>query len=195
LGIFRKVNFDILDTLLNDKHIVGYVDNMKLADDLTTGYLLGHVGALLCNENHHLLGIRQRGNPEFARIAQRSCWSYLQGDHIRKPEVWALEYLYQFLQSHALEADQPAKRRKIRKALFTKELPAILQLLTQDQTLPRIRETKFEIDMLLAEDREFQFVLNYFTRETAYDERPLEALRQALNRFFAAAQPPGGHNA
>lgn len=195
LGIFRKVNFDILDTLLRGGHVVGYADNMKLADELTTGYLLSHVGVLLCNENHHLLGIRQRGNPEIARVAQDSCWRYLQGDRIRKPEAWALEYLYQFLQSHALEVDQPANRRRLRKELITTELPKVLRLLTQDQTPARFMETRYEIDLLLANDHEFQFVLNYFTRETIYDERPLEAFRQALDRFFVAAQAPGGHHA
>jgi hypothetical protein len=89
LGIFRQVNSHVLDFLINRGYIVGYNSGKELEDKLTTTYYLWRDGPLLRNDNHRLLGLRRREDPECARIAQRSCEDYLiSKSSARRPETW-----------------------------------------------------------------------------------------------------------
>jgi hypothetical protein len=185
LGIFRYVSHFMLEQLLNDEKLSGYADEYDLADALTTSYVLRRDNntALLCNDNHRILALRLRQDPQNAQLAQTFCESYLKATDVRIPERWAIEYFYQFLQERAGEIETQEQRASLKREFFEQTVPYVLTLLITGR---KLQGAKRNLNTLLDGDEEFKFVVNYFLRKRAYNDAPYNALRQKIDQFFSS---------
>jgi hypothetical protein len=190
LGIFRQVNLYILSFLRQQGYIVGYDNPQELEDKLTMTYYLRRDGPLLRNDNHRLLGLRRREDPQYAHIAQQSCEDYLvKKIPARRPEVWVIEYLYQFLQRFSGEINSANRRAEIQAALLHTELPHILDILVAHMDGDDRKDTYETLKKELKEDEEFRFVVNYYTgadqySKDPYNNEPYTQLERAIDQFF-----------
>ncbi|MFC1975783.1 hypothetical protein ACFLXQ_05255, partial [Chloroflexota bacterium] len=114
LGIFRYLSYSILAQLIQDGQFQEYSSEYSVADDLTTNYLF-RPDILLYNDNHRILALKLRKQTQCTQLARDACEKYLNNPNARIPEMWAIEYLHQYLQHHSGKIDTPAQRLKIRK--------------------------------------------------------------------------------
>lgn len=195
IGIFRQVNLHILSFFIGQVPGIGdYKNAAELADKLTTAYYLRRDGPLLRNDNHRLLGLRRRADPDCAKRAQESCQDYLNRSSARKPEVWVIEYLYQFLLSLSGEVEDSSRRTKIQEKLLNEELPHILSRLVANKDHIEKLDIYETLKQELKKDDEFRFVVNYYTGKDQYGNQPYEELEKAIDQFFMK-QRTGGTNA
>lgn len=185
LGVFRQLNTTILRILMDDKGgLTGYNNVTELRDKLTTGYYLKPDGMILRNDNHRLWGLQLRQDPKHAQIAKESYDRYLDNPPVPKPEVWVVDYLYQFLQCFSNEIGDPGKRKEIGQKLLDKEVPYILGKLIRNRPgVPPI-EIHQELETVLRRDDEFHFVVNYYTRGYQYSNDPYATLIDKIKEFF-----------
>jgi len=182
LGIFRYVNYSILKYLIDKGFISGYQKASSLSDELTTAYLLNRKRRLLRNDSYHLFGFQHRRQSEQSRLAQEVCVEYIRKPSAQMPEMWAIEYLYQYLQGLSESVNDPTQRQKVRQTFLDKKVPEVLEYLVADRN---IQEEKNALEQALEEDEEFRFTINYCLRVNEYSDEPYQRFRQRVSQFFA----------
>lgn len=144
-------------------------DNHLLHDDITR--------RVVC------LGLRNGSKDEFVRLcqaAQTICEERLHDISNSTPDKWAIEYLFQFLQQHALLIHDAEQRRALRKNLIAKELPKVWQLLKSGR---EAKEQQSNLQDSIDNDWEFMFTVNYYLREAKYNDEPIRELKSAVERL------------
>lgn len=166
-------NFDEID--LSDK-LTGAAllnwDNYLLHDDITR--------RLMC------LGLRNDRRDEFVRFCQNAqtvCEERLRDTSTPTPtpDRWAIEYLFQFLQQHALLISKPEQRRELRNIFISQELPKVLQWLRAGR---RPKEQKRFLLWAIDQDWEFMFTVNYYLRHTEYNDDVIKELKSEVDRIL-----------
>ncbi len=162
-------------------------DEIDLSDQLT--------GAALLNWNNYLLhdditrrliclGLRNDKTDEFVRLcqsAQTICEDRLHNNSTPNPDMWAIEYLFQSLQQHALLISKPEQRRELRKNFMSQELPKVLEWLVTGR---RAREQQRFLVRSIEQDWEFMFTVNYYLRRSEYNDDAIKELKSEVNRIF-----------
>lgn len=199
LSIFRYLDETVLESILKDTPLSAQKDVFDLADDLTTTGLFEREGRFLQNHiTRPLLTILLRNEKpdEFAHLCGRArdiCAERLQQPYVQRPELWVIEYLFHSLQKHANAIIKPEQRRAIRQAFLHQDLPQALQLFLNEQRIqPHHRRAEQKaLAQAIEEDGEFRFMVNYYLRESEYNNAPSEKLKQQINEFFATPEKMG----
>ncbi len=184
----RRFNPKFLRKIMNN-NLLESADEYNLVDGLTNAYLVTRKdGFFQDNITRRLLAIRLRQERAdyFIKICQaaRDIYAdYLPQSTTNRPEMIALELLYQELQlgyyelkADTLEESDLEKREKLAEKFFD-----IL-----DNHLHILISGRHKGDMMakfteaLEKDIEFQFALNYFLRAEFYDEQPYHDLKKHL---------------
>jgi hypothetical protein len=185
LGIFRYLNYTILDRLIHHQCIPVYDEAFALADKLTGAYLLGWEGRLLRNDStHRLLALRLRRQVDCAKLAQELCEEYLGEPTAHMPEMWVIEAMYQYLQRFAQAIDDPKKRQQLRRTFMEQVVPGVLKKFVERR---QPREEYEALKRALKIDQEFRFTVNYYLREAQYDDETYNDLQRQIDSFFARA--------
>jgi hypothetical protein len=185
LGMFRYLNYDTLSEVVRRGCVPGYDDAFTLMDDLTTAFLMGWKDRLLRNDSvHRLLALRLRQQEDLCVLTQDICKKYLGTPNVFRPELWVIEYLYQYLQRFTSIVQDRDKRRELRDAFLNQEVPEILQSFVSSQGQD-IRWQKKNLNQALDDDEEFHFTVNYYLRDDQYSDKPYQAFVQRVNAFFA----------
>jgi len=179
IGVFRYVNYTILKSLIDNGLIEGYRKASTLSDRLTTAYLLNRDGRLLRNDSYRLIGLRQQN--EKSSLAQRICVEYISNTTAQMPELWVIEYLYQYLLGLAEDVHDPAQRQEAHKQFMDEKVPKILQKLIEKRN---IQEEKKALEQALDKDEEFRFAVNYCLRDREYDDTVYQRFRDKVTYFF-----------
>ena len=188
LSVFRYLDYPILRKLLEDTKFAQAKDEYDLADILTRSYLSTWQNRLLTDDIfRRLLGLRLlRGvGPDIfaghCLRAQKKCTDYLRKAKTQHPEVWATEYLFQAMQQHAGEIHKQTTRQQLHVDFFKNTVPRALNLLTRNRIA---REEHQALVRHLDSDWEFQFITNYFLRDTYFTNEPFRKLKQQIDAFF-----------
>jgi hypothetical protein len=190
LCIFRHFDYGMLRRLISgDAPLIrGYTSEYDLADELTGTYLLHWKGRLLRDDTtRRLLAIRLRqevGTKEFSsrcRQAQAICAEYLEDPTIQMPEMWAIEFIFQFLQQYAGAIQTLQRRGEIRQDFFGEAVPKALQLLVKNRDA-RVEQNALE--RALETDWEFRFMVNYFLRQDEYSDEPYREFQRRMDDFL-----------
>lgn len=167
-------------------------DAIDLSDEL--------VNAALLNWNDHLfhdditrrlicIGLRNSdGGNKFVQLcksAQVICEEHLRDNSTHNPDAWAIEYLFQFLQQHALVISNTQQRQTLRADFIQDELPKVIQWLTTGR---RAREQQKHLMRAIDEDWEFMFTVNYYLRRDDYNNNAVAELKLEINRNFWQAE-------
>jgi hypothetical protein len=188
LSVCRRFNFDFLSQLI-DRSLIQYDnDGYSLADQLKWAYLVARKDGFLQDSiTRRLLSIRlRREKPaEFIKICrniQKIYAAYLSNSRISRPEIIAIETLYQNLQLnyHLLAADTVEGRSRLADDFFV-ELLRCLQDLVNGRDAHEMIANFLES---LQSDWEFQFTLNYFLRGSTYHDQPYKKLLKHVDEFF-----------
>jgi hypothetical protein len=193
LSVLRSLNYAVFPQLLDETHFSATPLNaIALADELTTAYLLNRDGRFLKDSQTRRLFVIQRYHQDpqtFARRCQHAqaiCAAELSKDKVQAPEVWMIEYLFQYLQQHAYAPDA-AQRRKIRDDFFTVQAPTALRLFAETHSVRHPREKYEALRQQLDADWEFQFAINYYLRDEQFaDANAYGRLQQQISGHFFA---------
>ena len=188
LSIFRCLDYNVLQRLLEEARFPEYESEFDLADELTFTYLMDWKGRLLRDDiTRRLLAIRllrEIGPQSFTGHCQRAqaiCVERLHDSSAQMPEMWTIEFLFQSLQQHAEDIQGRQKRMEIRQAFLGVAVPQALQLLVDGR---KAREEQHALKRALDADWEFQFTVNYFLHEDEYNDEPYKELSQRIDDFF-----------
>jgi hypothetical protein len=182
----RRFTPRVLRGLIGRK-LLQHVDEYALEEELTRAYLATRKSGFLQDDiTRRLLTIRlrQRQPDHLVEVCEASREIYaemLADPRTTRPEMVAIELLFQELQlgTYQNRSNTPAERAALA-ATFFDALPRHLQTLVAE------RDARHMLPNLVAaldDDWEFQFTINYFLREDAYDERPYTRLRQEVGGF------------
>jgi len=193
LSVFRYLNEAVLHIWMQDLKLPPFdrefEDEFELADALVESCLMAYENDLLQdNITRRLLAIRllrDVGPRRFARRCQqarRICQEYLEDPSAQRPHLWAIESLFQFLQSHMGDTQNTDKRAEIRQAFLDETVSQVLTLLIKNRD-PR-RESR-ALARALRDDWEFQFTVNYYLRADQHNSEPYKSLEKQIDVFFA----------
>lgn len=178
----------LVDTLpISEVQNASDFDEIDLSDELT--------GATLLTWNNHLLhdditrrviciGLRNERSDEFVRLCQSAqiiCEEQLHDNSMHNPDMWVIEYLFQFLQQHALRIGNSAQRQVLRDKFMVEELPKVLQWLVTGR---RAREQQRHLLRSIEQDWEFMFTVNYYLRDTEYNDGAIKLLRSEIKSIL-----------
>lgn len=191
LSVLRHHNYKVLEELLDFKKFrATHLNAIYLADDLTTNYLLNRNGRFLRDDmTRRLFAIQQRRDaPDYfsqqCQKAQLICAQELKKKSVRAPEIWMVEYLFQYLQQH-VDIQDPALRRDIRQEFFDKQVPEASRMFMTASIDEHRMEAYQALKKQLSEDWEFQFVVNYYLREQTYqDTDAFNQLQRTIQDYF-----------
>ncbi len=200
LSVLRIINYAVLNRLLDDARFAPERLNViALADELTAAYLLNRDGRFLKDQQTRRLFAIQRHHQDphaFARQceqAQAICAAELGKDKVQAPEVWMIEYLFQYLQQHAYAPDA-AHRRLIRDDFYNVQLAAALRLFAETRLIRHPLEDYQALRQQLDADWEFQFAINYYLRHEQYaDTDAYGRLQQHIADYFFTLTNPSAH--
>jgi hypothetical protein len=195
LSVFRYMDTPVLDEIVSTRRITEVKDGYGLGDELKSTYLFNRASTLIHDDIVRRLLVIQWYNErptEFVaacRHAQDICAQRIMTSP-RQPELWAIEYLFQALQQHAPKIGDANKRKEITQMFFEQVVPDMLQKFTQitypqslrekrDLLLDRLRPT-----LLQQYDYEFEYVVNYYLRESQYTDEPYEKLIRQIEDYF-----------
>jgi hypothetical protein len=182
LGIFRYLNYSILKYLIDEGFISGYRKASSLSDELTAAYLLNWKGRLLSNDSYRWPGILHLRQSEQFTLVQKICAEYIRRPSAQMPELWVIEYLYQYLQGLSESVNNPTQRQKVRQTFLDRKVPEVLGDLVAGRN---IQEEKNALEQALEDDEEFRFTINYCLRLSEYSDEPYQTFRQRVSQFFA----------
>jgi hypothetical protein len=196
LSVFRYLDYTILRYMIKEYDIAELNSEHDLADELTATYLFDWKGRFLRDDiTRRLLAIRLRYEmpeefPERCQKAQQMCANRLGEPNVQRPEMWAIEYLFQSLQQYAGVIQDPAQRLSIREVFLNENIPRVLRILVDDRNIPPENRSEEQTALLLTiqEDWEFRFTVNYYLRKDQYGDEPYNALQQQIVRFFVQEQ-------
>jgi hypothetical protein len=92
--------------------------------------------------------------------------------------MWAIEYLFQFLQKSALLINNSEQRQELRRNFMSQELPKVLDWLGTGR---KAQEQKMHLLRSIEEDWEFMFTVNYYLRKTEYNDDAVDELKSIVN--------------
>ena len=163
----------------------------ELADDLTINYLLNRNGRFLTDDlTRRLFAIQKQWQhkttyTQLCLEAQSICANELREESIQSPEIWTIEYLFQFLQQHAIVQD-PARRPEIREEFFQHQVPTALKLFMEARSVKHRLEEYQALNQQIDADWEFRFAVNYYLRDHQYaDNNAYARLQRQINQYFA----------
>ena len=175
----------LVDTLgISEVRNASDFDEIDFSDELTGAALLSWNNYLLHDDITRrliCLGLRNAKRDEFVRLcrsAQTICEEHLRDNSTHNPDVWAIEYLFQSLQQHALLISEPEQRQELREYFISQELPEVLQWLVTGR---RAREQQRHLLRSIEQDWEFVFTVNYYLRDTEYNDDAIKALKAQIN--------------
>jgi hypothetical protein len=189
LSVFRFLSYDILEHLIKDKNIIWQKKPMVLGNKLIRTYYYYDGGFLKGDTIRRILLIRLRYEyPDeltcLCKNAMNILEKNLKDSSIHSPEIWTIEYLFQFLQSYSNEIEEKDNREKIRNNFFGDFLTYALELyLSRDIDPETFNRKKKSLLDRLKKDWEFQFTLNYYLRETHFNNQPFQKLLDIINEF------------
>jgi hypothetical protein len=192
LCVYRRLDHALLREFLAAPHLVypGLAkDEYDLAMKLKQTYLVDWTGDnyqhLSDDITRRLLVLRRIYNdPDRFRSdceqAKQLCEERLQNSS-EYGIVWGLEVLVEYLQTHIMQIGDPQKRLKLRQYFLETELPRVLQLLVKGQDPRAYYEP---LKLVLAQDWELQFMVNYYLRGAIYNQEPYKEMLQRIEQFF-----------
>jgi Trypsin-like peptidase domain len=191
-NVLRYMDYTALRKLVNQLEIsevqeANDFDEIDFSDTLT--------GAALLNWNNYLLhdditrrliciGLRKNKGDEFMELCQRAqkiCEERLLDDTTPNPDMWVIEYLFQYLQQHASHISKLEDRRELHNKLLSQELPQVLKWLVNRR---RPREQQGYLQRSIDQDWEFKFTTNYYLRDTECNDRPIQELKREVDRLL-----------
>jgi hypothetical protein len=189
LSVFRYLDYRILNHIAEQRELG--LDGITLADKLTGAYLLNYEGRLLKDDViRRLLAVwlRHERKDEFvelSKLAQSLCVEHLRDPRVQSPERWVIEYLYQALQQSSLLINDSEARKGMRQHFFDEEVPTALNLFIVERDVPRgeWRAERQALERLLKEDWEFQFIVNYYLRDSYYETGPFSRLLEIVAAY------------
>jgi hypothetical protein len=179
LSVVRRFNSDLLDKLIQENLIHWNKKSYMLEDELTKSLLITRKsGFLEDNITQRLLAVDLvKTDPErFTSICRAALDFYkssLESSGINRPDIIAIEAIFQTLQCCALS------KEKCDKHLF-EEVPGILRMLIEGRNA---RDIMGSFQELLASDWEMRFYFNYLLCEGTYTEMPYRRLLKAVSDF------------
>lgn len=193
--VFRYVDHDILQRHCTEYQPHGYCNSEQLADLLTQSYLFTGGPYLSDGICRQLVTLKLRyENPnrleQLCKSAANLCLQQIKDVHINEPWMWALEYLFQRLQNQTLNPHDQAEDRHSRlQAYLDTEVPLVVAAIYDRQPKwHHFRQFIQFMDEKLSDEYtskygywEFIFLFNYLFRAEEYDDKPINALRKALN--------------
>lgn len=190
LSVFRFLSSDILEHLIKDKNIVWQKSPMILVNKLIRTYYYYYDDGFLKGDIIRrvlLIRLRYEYPDELTRLCKNAMniiEKSLKDSSIHSPEIWIIEYLFQFLQSHSNEIEEKNNRKKIRNNFFENLLSQTLELFLTIAIDPENfnRKKRLLLDRL-NKDWEFQFTLNYYLRESHFNNKPFQKLLGIVNEF------------
>jgi hypothetical protein len=191
-GVLRYADHVILDYIAQDE-LSNIEGGYALEAKLLATYLFKRSGRLIHSDAIRrllVIQLRQESPHKFQKLchwAQSMCENRLYDPRVQAPEKWAVEYLFQALQQYAAHIQDKKQREVARSTFFGEHLPKSLHLLTQARNLPS-QVLQEEINFLtyaMQSDWEFQFVVNYYLRDTRYTNIPYRQLKAQIDRFLA----------
>lgn len=186
-NVLRYMDYAALRKLIAILGISEVRDEYDLSDKLTEATLLSWNNHLLRDDITRrliCLGLRNDGRDEFIRLcrtAQTICEELLHDSSTSNPDVWAVEYLFQFLQQHASFISNSEQRRGLRTDFMSQELPKVLQRLVSGR---KDQEQKMHLLRTIEEDWEFMYTVNYYLRYTEYNDYAVEELKSEVNHIL-----------
>lgn len=188
LCVYRRINHLLLKQFLPEFGWHG--DEYDLLLELRRSYLLNWADA---NRQHlsdditrRLLVLRRRYGTDSASLttackqAEVHCLEQLEFS-VEYRAYWAVEALFEYLQSQVQSIKKASERKKLQEQFFTHKLPHILQHLIEGRDPRGEREPLLGV---LSADWEFHFTLNYYLRESFYNETPYQRMLEAVDNFF-----------
>jgi len=183
-NVLRYMDYAALRKLIELLKIPEVRDAFDLSDQLTYSTSL--------NWNNHLLrdditrrliclGLRNGRSDEFIRlcqIAQTICEELLHDNSTAYPDMWAIEYLFQFLQQHALLINNSEQRQELHANFMSQELLKVRNWLVTGRNA---QEQKMHLLRSIEEDWEFMFTVNYYLRNSEYNDDAVEELKSKVN--------------
>ncbi len=183
-NVLRYMDYATLRKLIAFLEIPEVRDEFDLADQLTYSTSL--------NWNNHLLrdditrrliyiGLRNGSSDEFlhlCQIAQIICEEAIRDNSTFYPDMWAIEYLFQFLQQRALLINNSKQRQELRGNFMSQALPKVLDWLATGRNP---QEQKMHLLRSIDEDWEFMFTVNYYLRDNEYNDDAVEELKSKIN--------------
>jgi hypothetical protein len=190
-GILRYTDHTILDCIAQ-QGLSEIEDGYTLEVKLLATYLFMRGGRLIHDDIiRRLLAIQLRQKPAdrfqaLCHWARSMCENRLRDPRVQGPEKWAVEYLFQSLQQYAPHIQDKEQREVARHTFFREDVAHVLDLLTQARDLPP-QIWQEEIKALrgaMQPDWEFQFVVNYYLRESQYNDAPYQQLQAQIDQFL-----------
>ena len=190
LVVLRYVNPWILEKICPEE------DPTMLADHLTKTFLFRWTEHRVLQDDitRRMLTIRLR-NIESERFqnhcqqAKHICVDLLNQPIRHSPQIWVLEYLFQYLNAQTLEIYDAKSRDHIREDFFNKEVEFVLKLLVQNlkKDSRQWYEEKTALFHAMKKDWELIFTINYYLRfkDDTSQPTPYELLEKCVNDFFA----------
>jgi hypothetical protein len=197
LSIFRRYNCCLLQKIIDEKLIEYKGDVKSLEEDLTSTYLVRRKsdGFIQDEIARRLLAIRlYRDEPDhFNTLCKKAKQIYEQDlqdsqKPTYRPELIALEGLYQELQIVYYQGEQTlAERKHLYKAFFADNgiLRRYLKILAGKPDVSDIRGNFITLLEDKDGDWEFQFTVNFFLRDEHYNDNPYEEMLRQVKSFFA----------
>ena len=180
----RKFNPKFLKECMH-RELIAEADEYDLEDKLTNAYLIIRKDGFLQDDitrrmlSRYLLQKDRHTLVEMCRVA-RDIYTQLLPTSIR-PDLLIIEFLYQELQiGYYRNPEQTKERRKELAVNFWTFVPQYLNQLVDGRD---VREIMTIFTDSLENDWEFQFTLNYFSREDAYSLTPYHTLKQKIADF------------
>jgi hypothetical protein len=97
---------------------------------------------------------------------------------------WITETLFQALQKHVNRIHNLDERRKIRAHFMDVEIPQVLRTFNHQRRLPH-KALQREMERLVSQmgqDWEFRFTVNYYLRESQYNDDPYRELLEKIKQ-------------
>ncbi len=193
LSVFRKYNYRLLKKII-DGELCEYKESArKLEKSLTTTSLVERKDGFIQDEIvRRLLAIRFRQveRESFITLCQKAKDIYKQDlqQTISRPEIIAVEGIYQELQVEYHQEEQPLKTKQaLQEKFFAKDgiLYEYLELLANR---PDATDSIADLIRLLEDGNrnwEFRFVINFFLKaENQYNEEPYQHMLAQVKAFF-----------
>lgn len=195
LCVFRRYNYRLLQQMIQSG-LIEYIQGAeKLEEELTATHLVRRESGFIEDQTvRRVLAIRLRLEEPQRFIELCTCARDIYAQDIlsptsRRPEMIAVECIYQDLHLAFYQGTQTASERQELRALFLADDGLIHKYMETLLAKPDAPDMKADFLALLQSRRdwEFQFAVNFFMRGASYTDEPYISLLQRMDEFFADA--------
>lgn len=195
LSIYRYCNAVVLNSIVD--RFPDYMEVLRIRDGHDLGDQLSETSLFSYDDNYYFLRdditrrlivrrfYREVGSEVFTvrcRRAQGLCEQQLREGTTQNPEVWLVEYWYQFFQKQIAEIGVFEERLRADAEFFDKKVFDGLRLYFEPRgTDPRTYLNS--LNKFLKKDWEFQHTINYYLRKQAYDTGPFLRLLDQIAEY------------